>query len=219
MNADASRPLGVLGGSFDPIHVGHVKLARAALRQLELERVLFVPAGLAWQKASATDGAHRARMVELAIAGEARFALDRRELQRPGPSYTVDTLRQLRAQSGPQRPLVLLMGADQFERLDTWHDWEQLIELAHLGVAPRPGTGAAELKPELTRLRRLHPGSAADLMRRPAGCVVDIAMAPVDCSSSTLRDRLRAGRPRDACANPMLTPAVLDYIRENRLYA
>jgi nicotinate-nucleotide adenylyltransferase len=214
-----SGPIGLLGGSFDPIHVGHVRLARDAMEQLKLTRVLFVPAGLAWQKGPATDAAHRARMVELAIAGEPAFALDRRELQRPGPSFTVDTLQQLRLEAGATRPLVLLIGADQFERLDTWHQWERLIELAHLGVAGRPGHDA-QPAPALARWREQHRGGAADVAQRPAGLVVPVAMQPVDCSSTHIRALLRGGAPQAyAAVAPMLAPAVLDYIRTHRLYS
>jgi nicotinate-nucleotide adenylyltransferase len=217
---DAGRPIGLLGGSFDPIHVGHVQFARAAMRELDLERVLFVPAGLAWQKGPAVDPSHRARMIELAIADEPRFVLDRRELDRPGPSFTVDTLWQMRDQLGASRPLVLLIGADQLERLDTWHEWEELIELAHIGVAARPGH-AAQLKPSLAHWRDQHLGTAADVKRRPAGCLVPIMMDPVDCSSTQLRAALSGASPFPTAEalTALLAPPVLDYIRQHRLYS
>jgi nicotinate-nucleotide adenylyltransferase len=219
MTPDDREPIGLLGGSFDPIHIGHLQLASDALQQLGLARVLLIPAGLAWQKGAAADGAHRARMVELSIASEPRFALDRRELQRPGPSFTVDTLRQLRQEAGAVRPLVLLIGADQFQQLDTWHNWEQLIELAHLAVAARPGY-AATPNPPLTSFRNRHLGSSADLAQKPAGVLVQVAMKPVDCSSTQIRALLGAG-PAHAGKSvaPLLAPGVLDYIRQHRLYA
>ena len=189
------------------------------MRQLGLARVLFVPAGLAWQKGPATDAMHRVRMIELAIANQPRFVLDRRELERSGPSFTVDTLQQVRDQVGATRPLVLLIGADQLQRLHTWHDWEDLIELAHLGVAERPGY-AGELNAELTEWRDRHLGSAADVSRRPAGALVPIAMKPVDCSSTQIRAALRgAGAHTAAPLATLLVPAVLDYIRQHRLYS
>jgi len=158
-------------------------------------------------------------MIELAIANEPRFVLDRRELARPGPSFTVDTLQQLRDQVGATRPLVLLIGADQLERLDTWHDWEELIELAHLGVAERPGHAGA-LKTELARWRDRHLGSAADVSRRPAGVLVPIAMTPVDCSSTQIRAALHSAAAQTAAQlATLLAPAVLDYIRQHRLYS
>jgi nicotinate-nucleotide adenylyltransferase len=214
-----TKPIGVLGGSFDPIHVGHIQFAGDAIRQLDLAQVLFVPAGLAWQKGPAAEAMHRARMIELAIASEPRFVLDRRELARPGPSFTVDTLRQLRQELGATRPLVLLIGADQLERLDTWHDWEELIELAHLGVAQRPGHAGA-LKPALARWSDQHLGSSADASRGPAGVLIPVAMKPVDCSSTQIRAALHgAAVPGGAPLATVLAPDVLDYIRQHRLYS
>jgi len=218
MSRDDGASIGLLGGSFDPIHVGHVQLARDALDQLPLAQVRFIPAGLAWQKGPAADAAHRARMIELAIAAEPRFALDRRELTRSGPSFTVDTLRQLRAEVGPQQPLVLLIGADQFERLDTWHCWEQLIELAHLAVAARPGYSGS-LQPALAALRERHLGSAPQAAQRPAGVLVPIAMKPVDCSSTQIRALLgQAASRNSAGVAEQLPPGVLDYIGRHHLY-
>ncbi|HEX4585267.1 MAG TPA: nicotinate-nucleotide adenylyltransferase [Burkholderiaceae bacterium] len=219
MTPDDRRPIGLLGGSFDPIHIGHVQFAHDALHVLGLARVLFIPAGLAWQKGPSADAAHRARMIELAIADEPGFALDARELQRPGPTFTVDTLRQVRQEVGPNRPLVLLIGSDQFERLDTWHCWEQLIELAHIGVAERPGQMGA-LKPQLAQWRRAHLGNAGDVARRPAGAVVAVAMRPVACSSTQIRALLRVPSSQaGAAVNTLLAPGVLAYIRQHSLYS
>jgi len=218
MTPDDPQPIGLLGGSFDPIHAGHLQLARDASAQLGLAQVLFVPAGVAWQKGPAAPAAHRARMVEISIASDPRWALDSRELQRPGPSFTVDTLRQLRQQVGERVALVLLIGADQFQQLDTWSRWEQLIDLAHLGVAERPGH-PADLKPTLATLRSARLGSVADLRRRPAGVLVQIAMSPVDCSSTRIRSLLASPSSRaDPSLATMLAPGVLDYIRQHGLY-
>jgi nicotinate-nucleotide adenylyltransferase len=219
MSRDHGASIGLLGGSFDPIHVGHMQLAQDALEQLQLAQVRFIPAGLAWQKGPAAAGVHRARMIELAIAAQPRFGLDLREMARPGPSFTVDTLRQLRDEVGPQRPLVLLIGADQFERLDTWRSWEQLIELAHLGVAARPGYGGASLRPALAQLRARHLGSAIEAAQRAAGVLVPFAMKPVDCSSTRIRALLGQSAARaSAAVAEQLAPAVLEYIRQHHLY-
>jgi nicotinate-nucleotide adenylyltransferase len=219
MTPDDRKPIGLLGGSFDPIHVGHVRFAHDALHALGLARVLFIPAGLAWQKGPSADATHRARMIELAIAEEPRFALDPRELRRSGPSFTVDTLRQLRQEVGPDRPLVLLIGSDQFERLDTWHCWEQLIDLAHLGVTERPGHARA-LKLELAQWRQRHLGNVTDVARRPAGVLVAVAMAPIECSSTQIRALLRVPSSQaGAAVNTLLAPAVRNYIHQHRLYS
>ena len=218
MNAAPGDPVGLLGGSFDPIHVGHLRLATDALQQLALAQVRFVPAGLAWQKGALADAGHRMRMVQRAIAREPRFVLDARELQRAGPSYTVDTLRELRAELGPAAPLVLLVGADQFERLDTWHRWDELIGLAHLAVARRQ-EHASNLAPQLLAFRAAHLAPADEVARRPAGALIDLSMAPIDCSSTQIRALLReAGAQADARLQDLLAPGVLDYIRQHRLY-
>ena len=137
MNATAA-PVGLLGGSFDPIHYGHLQLARDALKHLPLEEIRFLPAAQPWQKGPITAAEHRARMVQLAIAEHPRFVLDMREIERGGVTYTIDTLHSLRAQL-PDRPLVLILGSDQFARLDSWRDWQQVADLAHVAVQPALG--------------------------------------------------------------------------------
>jgi nicotinate-nucleotide adenylyltransferase len=211
--------IGLLGGSFDPIHVGHLALARAALDRLGLAEVRFIPAGQPWQKGEITDAAHRAKMVALAIAGEPRFALDMHEIERPGPSYTIDTLRALRAALGPDTPLVLVIGADQMQRLDTWRDWQRLLDLAHIAVARR-NDAVLTLPWPLQEFYNEHWAQPAQLRDRPAGCVVDLDMAPVDASATEIRALLRApaSPARDARLAQIVPAAVLDYIRAHDLY-
>jgi nicotinate-nucleotide adenylyltransferase len=220
----ARGPIGLLGGSFDPIHEGHLRLAAAAMSQLALAQVRFLPAGHPWQKGAVTGAAHRAWMVRQSIAGEPRFALDSRELDRAGPSYTVDTLGALRAELGAQVPLVLLIGADQFERLDTWRHWERLIELASIAVARREGH-AGQLSPVMAAFRARHLRPAAEAGQRPGGALVDLAMTPFDCSSTRLRALLKlcagaapGAEAARAAAAALLAPGVLDYIERCRLY-
>ncbi|MFN7573303.1 MAG: nicotinate-nucleotide adenylyltransferase [Betaproteobacteria bacterium] len=214
------QAIGILGGSFDPIHVGHLALARAALDSLPLAQVRLLPAGQPWQKGALTaPAADRQRMVELAIASDARLVCDARELNRPGPTYTVDTLRELRAVLGADLPLVLILGADQLERLDTWRDWQALSDFAHIAVAGRPQAEADV--PDAVRAsiapRRAAPTAVAAAAH---GCVVPIAMAPVDASATEVR-ALLAQPPSPAAGArlaQLLPPAVLDYIRAHRLY-
>lgn len=215
-----AEPIGLLGGSFDPVHVGHLALARAACAALGLAQVRFVPAGQPWQKGEITDAAHRARMVALAIAGEPRFALDLREVERAGPSYTIDTLRELRAHLGPTVPLVLLMGSDQLERLDTWREWRALLDCAHLAVARRDGA-VIVLGDALQTFYNEHWAPPAALKQRASGCVVEFDMPPVAASATRIRALLRqpAAPARDAELAASLPADVLDYIRRNRLYA
>jgi nicotinate-nucleotide adenylyltransferase len=212
-------PIGLLGGSFDPIHRGHLQLAGDALRALALAQVRFVPAGQPWQKAVATPAEHRARMVELAIRDEPRFALGRHEIERAGPTYTVDTLRALRAMLGPEVPLVLLIGGDQMQRLDTWREWKRLLDLAHLGVARR-NDAVLTLSWALQEYFNTHWAPPTAVHERPAGAIVEIEMTPVDASATEIRALLAqpASAARDARLAAIVPAAVLDYIRANSLY-
>ena len=210
--------IGLLGGSFDPIHVGHVQLARDALAHLPLDEVRFVPAAQPWQKDHVTDAAHRAHMVELAIAREPRCVLDMHEIERGGTTYTIDTLRALRAGPWREASLVLIMGSDQFERFDTWRDWQAVADLSHIAVARRAGV-AARLNPTLEAFCRQRHCGPAELAHRPAGGVVEFPMTAVDASATEAR-RLLANPAPDADRRlaRLLPPAVLDYIRVHRLY-
>ena len=211
--------IGLLGGSFDPLHAGHLQLARDALAQLALAEVRFIPAGQPWQKGELTDATHRARMVLAAIAGEPRFLLDVREIERPGPTYTIDTLRGLRTALGEQVPLVLIMGSDQFERLDGWRDWTLLLDFAHLAVARRAGLPPmpSQALQEYFDRHRARPHAVQEAAR---GRIVEIEMTPVDASATEIRALL--ARPpshaRDSRLAEIVPAPVLDYIRAHHLY-
>jgi nicotinate-nucleotide adenylyltransferase len=214
-------PIGLLGGTFDPIHVGHLALARCALDQLRLAEVRFIPTASSWQKepAHVTPAAQRAHLVELAIRDEPRFVLDMHEIERGGASYTIDTLRALRTALGAGVPLVLIVGGDQFENLHTWRDWRALIDCAHIAVARR---NAAELRLNET-LRPFfdrHAAPPAAVHAAPAGACVTIDMPGVDASATEIRALLRqpAGPAQDARLRALLPAAVLDYIRAFGLY-
>ena len=211
--------IGLLGGSFDPIHVGHLQLARDALAQLGLAEVRFLPAGHPWQKGEVTDATHRAQMVLAAIRDEKRFVLDIREIERPGPTYTIETLRELRAALGADVPLVLIMGSDQFERLDTWRDWMHLLDLAHLAVARRAD---AVLTPSyaLQEFYNAHWAPPAAVHEAAHGRIVEIAMTPVDASATEIRAALAQppSRARDVRLAEIVPGEVLDYIRAHHLY-
>lgn len=132
--------IGLFGGTFDPPHLAHLALARVAQQVLELDELRWIPAGQPWQKAGRRLAAaeHRCAMVQALIAGEPRFVLDGRELQRSGPSYTVDTVRELAAEQ-PLAALFLVIGQDQYGRFDTWREWPALLGLVTLAVAAREG--------------------------------------------------------------------------------
>ncbi|OHC62872.1 MAG: nicotinate (nicotinamide) nucleotide adenylyltransferase [Rhodocyclales bacterium RIFCSPLOWO2_02_FULL_63_24] len=153
--------LGLFGGTFDPLHVAHLRLAIEAREALDLAEVCFIPAGSpALRAAPHCTAEHRLAMVARALADLPGFSVDASEVlaagARPGPSYTVETLERLRRQHGPERPLVLLLGADAFARLEAWQRWRELFALAHIAVATRPGH-------ELTVMRSgaLHAGNSA----------------------------------------------------------
>ncbi len=211
----AGGPLGYLGGSFDPVHAGHLQLARDAARELGLEALFFVPAGQPWQKSGLAPAARRLEMLELALAGEPRWQIDRRELDRPGPTYTVETARALRAQAGPTRPLVWILGQDQLQRLPTWHRWGELLGLVHFAYAARAGAPPLARAP-LPAFAERHAAAPAELAAAPCGRVARFAMQPIDCSATEIRRALRAGDV--AYAARWLPPAVFDYLRRQPLY-
>lgn len=195
--------LGILGGTFDPVHRGHLALAAAARDELRLGRVLFVPAGQPWRKAegSITADEHRVAMLRGALEAERGFEIATLELERAGPSYTVDTLEALRA-GGPGNEMFFILGEDAVADLPNWVRPERILELAKLAVARRSG-GHSEAVEEAAR--RL-PGLAER--------VVWLAMPLVEVSATEIRERVRRGLP----IGGMVLPAVEAYIREQGLY-
>jgi nicotinate-nucleotide adenylyltransferase len=211
------QPIGIFGGTFDPIHFGHLRLAEEMAEGLGLERVLFIPAGQPPHRgAPRTAAAHRLEMVRRAIAGNPRFAVDAREVDSPRPSYTVDTLSALRAELGFEQPLWLLMGADAFLGLPGWHEWRRLFDLAHIAMAARPGARPMQSDdmPEPLKSEVLKRQAACSSAACPAGSVQLRQMAPLDISATAIRDILA----RHGSARYLLPDAVLDYLHEHQLY-
>lgn len=214
--AAAPRCVALLGGSFDPVHRGHVALAGLFAGLLQPDQLRVLPAR-PWQKSGLmTSDAQRVAMLQLAFAGLAQATIDRRELDAGAPTYTVDTLRGLRAELGDDVSLVFLMGADQLRNLDTWRDWRALFDLANLGVATRPGHDLA--------LETLPPMVAQELSGRLAtpGTVRESAHGKV-CLAQTLDIAISSSEVRDAVrcgtdANRLVDPQVLDYIQQHHLY-
>lgn len=193
-----SGAVGILGGTFDPVHYAHLRIAQLALDMLGLGQLLWVPTGApGYRNAPVASPADRVAMLELAIRGEPRYVIDRRELAPGASGYTVDTLRALRAERGPGCPLVLLMGGDQFEKLETWHRWQELFALARIAVVARPGWAP-------------HASDAV----RAAGRVERIDMPPLDISSTEIRQRIARGED----VSRLVPPEVLRYISSRRLY-
>jgi nicotinate-nucleotide adenylyltransferase len=209
------RPVGFLGGSFDPVHAGHLQLARDAQRALDLAALAFVPAGRPWQKPDVSPAAERLRMLELAVQGAAGWSIDRREIERAGPTYTFDTVRSLRADAGPARPLVWIMGFDQLCRLPTWHRWEELLGQVHIAYAARADCSDTPPAP-IRELLRSRAGLPADLSREAAGRIAEFPMQAVDCSATQIRKALAGG---DAAYVRRCLPApVLEHLRQHPLY-
>jgi len=221
MNESVAGVLGLFGGTFDPLHVAHLRLAVEAREALGLAEVCFIPAGSpALRDAPQCAAEHRLAMVERALADMPGFSVDASEVlnvaAKPGPSYTVETLERQRRQHGPQRPLVLLLGADAFARLEAWHRWRELFDLAHIAVATRPGhdsivgAGGAALDAEFAA-RRSEASSFADA---PAGRIVPFAITALEISASAIRRRLAQG----LSARYLVPDAVLDYIDLHQIY-
>jgi len=209
----------LLGGSFDPVHNGHVALAALFAKLLAPDELRIIPAGNPWQKACGlkASGAERVAMLELAFAEAALpVKMDLQEIERTTPSYTIDTLRNVRAQVGPEASIVFLMGADQLQQLDTWRDWRALFELAHIGVAARPGYSLAEaaLPTAVAQELLLRQGSLDQLRSTPSGHGYLAQTLDVDISATQVRAALQRGEP----ANSLISPVVLDYIQQHKLY-
>ncbi|RRQ21257.1 nicotinate-nucleotide adenylyltransferase [Thiohalobacter thiocyanaticus] len=205
--------IGVYGGTFDPVHYGHLRTALEVQEQLNLEAMLMLPAREPPHREApqASPGARR-DMLALALQGQDRLVLDERELARPGPSYMVDTLESLRAEHG-ERPLGLVLGEDAFAGLDGWHQWQRLPELAHLLVMTRPGG----VRPTGEAARLLAERGVADPARlhgRPAGLVYQCEVTSLAISATAIRTQQAAGRS----SRYLLPEAVLDYLVEHRLY-
>ncbi len=194
------RPIGILGGTFDPIHNGHLRLAVEAQEQCKLSEVHFIPSGTPPHRhtpfASAEDRLH---MVQLAVHNNPMFLADQRETYRTDACYTVDTLTALRAELGSQQPLCLLLGSDAFALLHTWHQWQELFELTHIVVMQRPGqplgNSMAQADPALLHeyTTRLAP-SPKVLHESPAGHIVVLNIPALEISSTDIRRRCVEGK-------------------------
>ena len=195
--------IGVFGGAFDPPHNAHVALVQAALAQLGLAELRIFPTGDAWHKQRALSGGeHRLAMAQLAFGGLPGVVVDARELRRAGPTYTLDTLRELQ-QERPEAERVLIMGADQAASLPRWHGWREILGLAVIAVAQRPGaTGAGPFDPQA--LPGLPPGARFETL----------ALALMDTSATEVRRR--TAQAQDLFQ--LVPPAVARYIDQHTLY-
>lgn len=200
--------IGILGGTFDPIHNGHLHIARQLVSRLSLEQIQFMPCALpVHRNLPHVSALHRCAMIELAIAGQQAFSLNTIEIDRKGPSYTVDSLREMRRRGGSA--LILVLGADAFNDFDNWKlSWE-ILQLANLVVCHRPGFAVDR---EMFSQQRV--ASAEELSKSAAGAILVLEVEAIDCSSSAVRAALDAGKIPEQC----LPPAVAGYIDKHNLY-
>ena len=218
MQASGPPLVGILGGTFDPVHFGHLRMAQELLHALNLSEVRFIPsASPPHRDTPNTAASHRAAMVRLAIEDNPQFSLDERELKRDGFSYTMDTLVSMREELGDNVSLCLLMGSDAFLGLPSWHRWDELLTLSHIVVAhrphitPSPAHMASPLKAQweqsaTTRIR--------DLTEKNAGHIYMQRITPLDISATQIRQDLNQH------TNPryLMPDAVIDYIHTHQLF-
>ncbi len=210
----------MLGGTFDPVHYGHLHFAEDVRRALELPEVRLVPAGDPPHRAGpAASAADRLSMLQIAVAGLPGIIVDERELRRPGKSYTVLTLEELRCEF-PRRPLLLLLGADAFRGLPSWHRWRELFGLAHLVVVERPGVDLTTGLPAplLPYWRERLTDDPRNLRSRLFGSIYVQAIAPHDVAATALREALARDEGTRPDLRGLLPPAVLAYIDLHHLY-
>ncbi|MDC7698915.1 nicotinate-nucleotide adenylyltransferase [Vogesella indigofera] len=208
--------IGVFGGTFDPLHAAHLRLARAFRDELALDQVRLIPAGQPYHRDRAphASAAQRLAMLDAALAEEAPgLVSDDREVRRPRHAYTVDTLQELRDELGDKAELWFLIGGDSLQQLHTWQRWPQLLQLANLAVALRPGFVAARLDPAVATLWQAR--QVSDFSNRtPSGTIRALDLPPITLSATDIRQQLAAGQDCSA----LLPAAVLAYIRQHRLY-
>jgi nicotinate-nucleotide adenylyltransferase len=195
--------IALLGGTFDPVHYGHIGLARAAFIQLGAQSLTLLPAGNPYQRGRLpiASSTHRVNMLTLAFHLDSQVRVDERELQRSGATYTFDTLAEIRSEVGEEASLVWLIGSDAFSRLETWHRWRELFGLAHFGVIGRSAVELATAKPSTEFIQ-------------PSGSVILLGSPPPAVSSTQIRERIA----RNESIRGLTPDAVCDYIEQHKLY-
>ncbi|HED17629.1 MAG TPA: nicotinate-nucleotide adenylyltransferase [Gammaproteobacteria bacterium] len=214
--------IGLFGGTFDPVHYGHLRPALEIYSALKLDEMRFIPAAQPPHRQTPQASASQRRdMLELALADQPGFVLDDRELRRAGPSYMIDTLISLRADLGPARPMCLVLGLDAFAGLESWHRWQELLDLAHIVIAQRPALdqGLAETQIELSeKLQGLlseHLTEQPDqLEAQPSGSLYRLTVTQLAISASMIRTACEKGK---SCRY-LLPEAVYQYIQRTGLY-
>ena len=215
MSNGARPPIGILGGTFDPVHYGHLRAAVEVREKLRLGEVRMLPSAHPPHRATpAASAKHRLGMLQRATSCDEYLVVDDCEMQRSGPSFMVDTLAGFREQS-LDVPLVLIIGQDAANGLDRWHRWSCLFDFAHIAVMRRPGA-TSDYGRELGRqMSKREVNDTASLSRSPAGCVIPVEITQLEISSTALREKAAAG----LSLLYLTPPPVIEYIREHGLYA
>ena len=224
--ASCAKRVGIFGGTFDPIHNGHLALARRFVELLRLTELVLLPAGQPWQKAGVSAPEHRLAMTRAAAASlvldgvQVIIATD--EIDRQGDTYTVDTLARWREREGADASLALLIGADQLVRLDSWRDWKRLFDYAHLCVETRPGFDVLTVPAAVAAEIAARTAPPSVLQTTPNGSLLIDELLFVDVSATGIREQIRATLLAQAAgrtgARSQVPPAVWDYIVQHHLY-
>jgi len=213
-----ARCIALLGGSFDPVHNGHLALADYFAILLVPDELRIVPAGNPWQKTGLRATAEQ--RIEMAARAFERLAvpvtIDRQEILRGGATYTIDTLRSIRAEVGPDASIAFLIGADQLQQLHTWKEWQRLFDYAHICAASRPGFGidAAQLPVEVSREFSRRVATPEQIRNTPCGLAYVASNLAIDISATEIRAGLQRGEQPDS----LIPAGVLDYIKSHHLY-
>ena len=218
MQNSVQAVIGLLGGTFNPIHFGHLRMAQELAESLSLDEVRFIPSANPPHKpAPAVSAEHRAEMVKLGITNNPVFKFDDRELHRVGASYTVDTLQSLRDELGDKVSLILFMGSDAFTQFHTWHRWQDIITLCHIALVQRPLAAKTEPLPKVldTFLHNHYTENADDLREISAGYVTMQAITALDISSTAIRNGLQLKKS----ARYLMPDNVIDYLEIRQLYS
>lgn len=218
---DHTNGVGIFGGTFDPVHIGHLRTSVELRKVLGLAEMRLIPSANPPHRAAITSAEHRLAMLQLALnsnsgsTAEPGLVADDRELRREGPSYTVDTLAEIRAEIGTDTPLYLCIGMDALIHLNQWHRWEELADLAHIVTVARPGWHLPKSGKVLEFVRAHRATSADQLQEAPAGKILIMAMTLLPVSATGIRQALQRGES----IRYLVPDQVIDYIRQHQLYS
>ncbi|WP_369788773.1 nicotinate-nucleotide adenylyltransferase [Rouxiella sp. WC2420] len=217
IDGDKTELMALFGGTFDPIHYGHLRPVEQLAHEIQLEKVILLPNNVPPHRPQPeATSAQRLRMAQLAVEGNPLFSVDSRELQRDTPSYTIETLETLRKEHGTKQPLAFIIGQDSLLTLYKWHRWESLLDVCHLAVLARPGYASELETPELQRWYDAHKiEDAGQLRQRPHGFIYQANTPLLDISATEIRQRRHEGRD---CSD-LLPFSVERYIESQGLYS